>query len=70
MAPHKFAIGQLVDFDTNSKISMKVNGPFEIVRVLPADDVPARAYRIKSRTEPFERVVKEYELVAVAVAAG
>ncbi|MGD0639107.1 MAG: hypothetical protein ABSC22_00040 [Roseiarcus sp.] len=37
-----------------------------MTRVLPAEDVRSRAYRIKSKAEPFERSAKEYEIVAVS----
>jgi hypothetical protein len=43
---------------------LKPIGPFEVLRVQPADDVRLRAYRIKSEAEPFERSVREYEIVA------
>jgi hypothetical protein len=33
--------------------------------VQPADDPRLRAYRIKSKAEPFERSVKEYEILAI-----
>jgi hypothetical protein len=33
--------------------------------VQPADDAGLRAYRIKSKSEPFERSVKEYEILAM-----
>lgn len=62
---HKFAIGQFVDFDTRIASTGKLRGPFEVVRLLPSDDVQARAYRVKSKTEPFERTAKEYEIIAV-----
>ncbi len=65
MTRHKFAIGQLVDFDTRITAMPKPNGPYEVVRVLPAEDVRSQTYRIKSRTEPFERSANEYEIVAV-----
>ena len=65
MTQPKFAIGQFVDFDTKVTWMRKLSGPFEVVRVLPSDDVNARAYRIKSKSEPFERSVKEFEIVAV-----
>ena len=65
MAPHKFAVGQIVDFDARVASKPKPNGPYEIVRVLPADDETSRTYRIKSKAEPFERSAKEYEIVAV-----
>ena len=41
------------------------SGPFEVMRVLPAEDIHSQTYRIKSKTEPFERNAKEYEIVAV-----
>ena len=44
---------------------MKPTGPFEVLRVQPADDVRLRAYRIKSKAEPFERSAREYEIVAI-----
>ena len=31
----------------------------------PADDPRLRAYRIKSKVEPFERSVREYEILAI-----
>jgi hypothetical protein len=66
MTRHKFAIGQIVEFDTPTAPTPRPRGPFEVTRVLPADDVRSQTYRIKSKAEPFERSVKEYEIVAVA----
>jgi hypothetical protein len=34
-------------------------------RSQPAEDVRLRAYRIKSKAEPFERSAREYEIVAI-----
>ncbi len=65
MAQHKFAVGQLVDFDMKIGPAWKPNGPYEVVRVQPADDVRSRTYRIKSKAEAFERSAKEYEIIAV-----
>jgi hypothetical protein len=71
MDSNRFAIGQLVDFArlgvdaTRIVPSPKTQGPYEILRVLPADDTKPRAYRIKSKAEPFERNVAEHEIVAV-----
>ncbi len=70
MTPHKFAIGQIVDFDTRVTPLPRPRGPYEVMRVLPAEDVRSRTYRIKSKVEPFERSAKEYEIVAVQPAAG
>ena len=65
MADQKFAIGQLVDFDTRNSPARKPTGPYEIVRILPLEDGSFRTYRIKSVAEPFERIAKEYEIVAL-----
>jgi hypothetical protein len=65
MTRQKFAIGQLVDFDSRNSPARKPTGPYEIVRVLPLEDGSWRSYRIKSIAEPFERSAKEYEIVAV-----
>ena len=66
MIPQKFIIGQLVDFDTRIEPTPRTKGPYEVLRVLPADDeMKPRVYRIKSQAEPFERNVNEYEIVAV-----
>ena len=39
------------------------DGPFEVIRLLPSDSADP-AYRIKSRTESYERAVREYEIKA------
>jgi len=70
MTAQKFAIGQIVDFDTSVTPLPKPSGPYEVTRVLPAEDVRSRTYRIKSKTEPFERSAKEYEIVAVEPVAS
>ena len=66
MTRPKFAIGELVDFDNRNAPTRKPTGPYEIVRVLPMEDGSWRSYRIKSVAEPFERIAKEYEIVAIA----
>ena len=72
MTPNKFAVGQLVDFEAKFDFdarrimpSPKSQGPYEVLRVLPADDMKPCVYRIKSPAEPFERNAAEYEIVAV-----
>jgi hypothetical protein len=69
MTSPKFAIGELVDFDNRNAPTRKPTGPYEIVRVLPMEDGSWRSYRIKSVAEPFERIAKEYEIVAIEKAA-
>jgi hypothetical protein len=70
MTPHKYAIGQIVDFDARVTPLPRPSGRFEVTRVLPAEDVRSQTYRIKSKAEPFERSAKEYEIIAVEPAAG
>jgi hypothetical protein len=65
MTGQKFTVGQLVEFDKNATPAVKPTGPYEVLRVQPADDVRLRAYRIKSKVEPFERSAREYEIVAI-----
>ena len=65
MTRHKFAIGQIVDFDTRITPVPRASGPYQVVRVLPAEDLRSQTYRIKSKAEPFERSVKEYEILAI-----
>jgi len=65
MVSHKFAVGQVVDFDRKLLPSLRSSGPYEVTRVLPAEDARSQTYRIKSKAEPFERSAKEYEIVAV-----
>jgi hypothetical protein len=61
MAHHKFKVGQLVDF-TPARLGMATSGrPYEVVRLLPAEAGELQ-YRVKSKSESFERVVKESEL--------
>jgi hypothetical protein len=70
VTPQMFAVGQLVDFDTRIEPTPRTKGPYEVLRVLPADDeMKPRVYRIKSQAEPFERNVNEYEIVAVVPVA-
>jgi hypothetical protein len=70
MDTHKFAVGQTVDFDRKLTRSLKSSGPFEVTRVLPAENVRSQTYRIKSKTEAFERSATEYEIVAVPSSAA
>ena len=57
--PHKFKVGDIVAI--NPAISRFVpNGVFEVTKRLPGNGEPE--YRIKSASEPHERVVRENEL--------
>ncbi len=63
--PHKFAVGQTVDFNAKVMPTAKPLGPFEIVRLLPSDGADDTSYRIKSKAELFERSAREHELISV-----
>jgi hypothetical protein len=70
MPLHKFAIGQMVEFGVKSPSILRPEGPYEVVSVLPVDDANSPTYRVKSEAEPFARVAKEFDLVAVGLAAS
>jgi hypothetical protein len=59
MSSQKFRTGQTVVFVSRSPGASA--GPYEIVRCMPADS-PDFVYRIKSRNETHERVVREHEI--------
>lgn len=60
--PHKFKIGQSVYLDV-SVLRPASRGVYEIVRLLPTElDEPQ--YRIRSKSETFERLVKQSDLRA------
>ena len=61
MAHHRFKVGQLVDFSP-ARLGMPTAGrPYEVVRLLPAE-AGELLYRVKSKSEAFERVARESEL--------
>ncbi len=59
MALHKFEIGQIVDFDARFDFERRIvptpktKGPYQVLRVLPADDLKPQVYRIKSSCRTF-----------------
>ena len=65
MTPHKYKVGQLVEFDSPAILTARHNGPYEVMRILPSDDVRNRTYRIRSKAEPFERIAHEREMIAI-----
>jgi hypothetical protein len=69
MIPHKFVIGQAVDFDRRLSSMSRPSGPYEVVSVLPVDEGNSPTYRVKSKAEPFARAAKETDLVAVGLVA-
>jgi hypothetical protein len=63
MATHKFAIGQSVHFSPDWHQSSKGRGEtFTIVRLLP-EAGSAFQYRVKSKMDGHERVVREDQLI-------
>jgi hypothetical protein len=70
MTPHKFAIGQAVDFNRRLASMSKPSGPYEVVGVLPADEGNSPTYRVKSKTEPFSRAAREIDLVGIGLTAS
>jgi hypothetical protein len=61
MAQHKYKVGDIVTF-ARSFVKLPA-GPFEVIRLLPLE-TPDPTYRIKSKAEQHERVVREYEISA------
>jgi hypothetical protein len=61
MAHHRFKVGQLVGFSP-ARPGMSMSGrQYEVIRLLPAEGGEF-LYRVKSKSETFERVAKESEL--------
>ena len=62
---HKFKIGQHVDFAPGRTSMVASAQRYEIIRQLPLEGGQYH-YRIKCKTETFERVAKESELTRKA----
>ena len=61
MASHKFRVGQVVDFNP-SRVGVPASvRAYKILRLLPSEGCE-QLYRIKTITEPIERVARESEL--------
>ena len=62
LSDHKFKIGQTVHYTSGPYGRGGTGGIYKITQLLPpeGDD---RQYRIKSASEPHERVVKESQLI-------
>ncbi len=60
MSDHKFKVGQLVNY---TPLGGGQRDVYQIMQLVPpVDDEPQ--YRIKSETEPHQRIVKESQLKA------
>lgn len=60
---HKFKIGQRVRQPGPNSVDSKgvINGPYEVVRLMPSDQTGEPSYRIRSTTG--ERAARENDLV-------
>ena len=65
MNEHKFKVGQSVSFTSGPFGRGSTSGIYKVTLLLPAEGGDYQ-YRIKSATEPHERVVKESQLDRVA----
>ena len=61
MPGHRFKVGQVVDYSPGRSDVPASSRAYKIIRLLPAEGGDHQ-YRIKSVTEPFERVAKEGQL--------
>jgi hypothetical protein len=62
---HKFKVGQSISFMSGPFGRGGTNGIYKVTQLLPSEDNDYQ-YRIKSASEPHERVVKESQLNGVA----
>jgi len=62
---HKFKVGQSVNFTSGPFGRGGTNGIYKVTQLLPPEGDDYQ-YRIKSASEPHERVVKESQLNRVA----
>jgi hypothetical protein len=58
---HQFKVGQSVSFTSGPFGRAGTNGIYKVTRLLPPEGDDYQ-YRIKSASEPHERVVKESQL--------
>ena len=61
MSEHKFSIGQSVRFTSGPYGRGNVNDVYKVTQLLPSES-DDRQYRIKSASEPHERVARESQL--------
>jgi hypothetical protein len=65
MPEHKFKIGQSVNFTSGPFGRGAASSIYKVTQLLPAEGDDYQ-YRIKSASEPHERVVKESQMNRVA----
>ena len=59
---HKFAVGQVVYFESSIRCLPGMQGTYKVIRLMPTDTDDQFRYRIKSTSEMFERVATESQL--------
>ena len=62
MATHKFKLGQTVFLQPTVLNRLAVRRAYEVTKQLPVQKDGQFEYRIRSSSEPFERVAKESDL--------
>jgi hypothetical protein len=62
---HRYKVGQTVNYTSGPFGRGGSSGVYKITQLLPAEG-DDRQYRIKSASEPHERVVKESQLTRAA----
>ena len=61
MSDHKFKVGQTVNYTSRFIGTVSADVIFKITHLLPSEDDDFQ-YKIKSASEPYERVAKESQL--------
>ena len=61
MNNHKFKVGQTVSYTSKFIPTVNVSATFKITQLLPPEGDEFQ-YRIRSGSEPYERVAKESQL--------
>ena len=61
MSNHRFKVGQTVNYTSRFIDGVNADVVFKITHLLPAEDDEFQ-YRIRSASEPYERVAKESQL--------
>jgi hypothetical protein len=65
LVAHKFRIGDNVHFIAGLLGRESAGGVYQVVRLLPSDG-DEQQYRVKSPTEPHERVAKQSQIERAA----
>jgi hypothetical protein len=66
MSDHRFKVGQTVNYTPGFSGNVKADAVFKITQLMPAADDELQ-YRIRTASEPYERVAKESQLDRVTI---